>query len=82
MFLKCRSFGVIYDLFHCQESLSAVDLLLINTSGLLNRKDFSVLPLKLSRGSTVGWKEAEHCLFECRRILGLEMLHRTCKISQ
>lgn len=44
MFLKCRSFGVIYDLFHCQECLSAADLLLVNTWGLLNRKDFSVLP--------------------------------------
>lgn len=77
--LKCRSFGVIYDPFHCQESLSAADLLLVNTWGLLNRKDFSVLPPKLSRGSTVGWEEAESCLFECWHILGLEMQNISVK---
>lgn len=43
---------------------------------------FLCFPPKLSRGSTVGWEEAENCLFECWRILGLEMLHSTCKISQ
>lgn len=40
------------------KSLSATGLLLTSPSGLLNRKDFSVLPPTLSGGSTAGWEGA------------------------
>lgn len=45
------------------------------------QKGFFSASSKLSRGSTVGWEEAENCLFKCRHILDLEMLQSTCKIS-